>query len=180
MSSDHSSNPIMMAMSNGITINDTFQQFVDVYCYVDVPIDVIINKLQNINTQQNILQMLNNMSCVINTWLKNLQNQPQSVDKYIEFLQHHKLDVRNFVRIALNSVKGLYAKINKDNTEFIGIDQEYEKMFKEFVNYFNLDQINVPIGVDLRTVDCTDKCRPWLVCPTHKNDICIKLMQTSF
>ncbi len=173
-------NDILNYLRNGFTYDGCFQQFVPVYCYIDIPIPYIISKLSSNDKREITLELLNKRSYVIVDWLKETKSLP-SYEEYIIFLTQHMYNTRDFVRIVLKTVEGTYCK--KENKELTIVDEESVNMYLSFCQCYKIewkfdrDQL---INIDLRTLPST-QIRPML---KNKNfpDESIEVMfgQTTF
>lgn len=162
----------------GSESNGVYQRFIPVFCYIDIPIQVVINKLELIpNKFKNLLDC---QSGVIIEWIKSNPDKNFEILDYINFLQTHSQTTRDFIRFSLSSIPGIYVKNSDNNEEFIGLDEDYIKWYNDFASDFDLYMESIQTNIDLRTIP-SSKVRPtlkWIEKPYE--NIKTIFFQTSF
>lgn len=167
-------------LESGIEINGVYQRVIPVLCYIDIPIQIVINKLESIDNKTNkFFEFLNFCSPVIVDWIDSNSNKTFEISDYIKFLQTHLETTRDFMRFALREVPGIYVKKSSINEEFIGLDEDYIKGYNYLVSEFDLVMKQIPINVDLRTIP-SNQVRPKLIWSDHDENIKTIFVQTSF
>lgn len=172
---------IIKQLESGIEINGVYQRIIEVLCYIDIPIQVIISKLELVNNKENdFFEFLNYRSPVIIKWIESNSDKTLEIQDYINFLQNHSETTRDFVRFALNIVSGMYIKIPTKDEEFIGLDEDYIKSYNDIVSRFDLVMEPISTSVDLRKIP-SNQVRPTLKW-SERPDESIKtiFIQTSF
>jgi hypothetical protein len=160
-------------MRNGIELNGSFQRFVDVFCYIDIPISWLLNVIGN-KENTNIIDLLIDRSPVVKDWNETLS----STQNLYNFLVEHSTTVRNYIRIAITKIDGLYAKTPDD--EFLGIDEDYIEMYNSFCDHYKLERINAILNSDINLIS-SNVTRPHLKSPQYpKENLKAMFMQTSF
>lgn len=143
-------------LKSGIEINEVYQRVISVYCYIDIPIQIVIDKLETSNNKTNkFFKFLNSKSPVIIEWIKSNQDKTFEIEDYVNFLQIHSKTTRDFVRFGLSSLKGIYVKISSNDEEFIGLDEDYIKWYNDLVSEFDLVMEPILVDTDLRTIPST-------------------------
>jgi len=101
-------------LESGIEVNGVYQRVIPIICYIDIPIQMIIKKLELMDNKSNkFFEFLNSTSPVITNWIKSNPNETFKISNYINFLQTHSTTTRDFIRFALNSFPGIYVKIKR-------------------------------------------------------------------
>ena len=155
---------------NIIEFEEFTQEFVKIFCYIDIPISIIIEKLKKIEELTNdvndeFIKYILSTGVVIIDWIKNSKLEHVTILEYINFLEEHKKTVRDFIRISMfkfNVVDGIYIKA-KDGRESICIDEEFIDVYEQLVEHFELgvfeDFRNIS---DLREIPST-KIKPHII-----------------
>ena len=168
-------------LESGIEINGIYQKVIPIYCYIDIPIEIVINKLKLVDNKKNkFFKFLKSSSPVIIDWIKTNSDKTFKIVDYINFLQTHLETTRDFVRFALGVFPGIYVKISAKNEEFIGLDEDYIELYNNLASNFDLVMEPISVSSDLRTIP-SNKVRPTLKW-SEKTDESIKtiFVQTSF
>jgi len=153
---------LIKQLESGIEVNGVYQQVIPIICYIDIPIQMIIKKLELMDNKSNeFFEFLNSRSPVITNWIKSNPNETFTISNYINFLQTHLATTRDFIRFGLNSVPGIYVKNSDKNDEFIALDEDYIKNYEELVLEFDLEMDKIPVSIDLRSIP-SNKVRPTL------------------
>lgn len=147
-------------LETGIESNGVYQRVIPVYCYIDIPIGIIIKKLELSDNKSNkFVKFLNSKGIAIIEWIKSNPNKTFELTDYINFLQTHLETTRDFVRFGLASLKGIYVKISND--EFFGLAEDYIQWYDDLALEYDLVMEPIPVGSDLRSIPST-KIRPTL------------------
>ena len=158
-------------VENIIEFQDFIQEFVKIFCYIDIPIPIVIEKLKKIEESTNdvndeFIKYILLRGVVILDWIKSSKIENVTILEYINFLEEHKEKVRDFIRISMfefRVVDGIYIKAKKDGRESICIDEEYIEPYEQLVEHFELgvfeDFRNI---ADLREIPST-KIKPHII-----------------
>lgn len=148
-------------LESGIEINGVYQRYIPVMCYLDIPIKIIIKKLELMDKSNDFFKFLNRESPVIIEWLESNPDNNFEIQDYIDFLQTHLQTTRDFVRFALDIFPGVYAKNPAKDIEIIGLDEDYIEWYNDLVSYIDLDMDSISTDIDLRTIP-SSQVRPTL------------------
>lgn len=151
-------------LESGIESNGVYQRVIPIYCYIDIPIGIVIKKLELVDNKSNkFVEFLNSKGIAIYEWIKSNPDKTFELTDYINFLQTHLETTRDFVRFGLASLKGIYVKISNGTTndEFFGLGEDYIKWYDDLALEYDLVMEPIPVGTDLRTIPST-QIRPTL------------------
>ena len=151
-------------LESGIESNGVYQRVIPVYCYIDIPISIVIKKLELANNKSNkFVEFLNSKGIAIYEWIKSNPDKTFELIDYINFLQIHLETTRDFVRFGLASLQGIYVKISTDTTndEFFGLGDDYIQWYDDLALEYDLVMEPIQGGTDLRSIPST-KIRPTL------------------
>ena len=156
---------VLNFMRQGYQMGNVKQKFTQLYCYLDIPIDTLIDNLYTVEKQQRTIELLTTRSFAIIDWIKRELNEGRIhiyVHEYIDYLKEHSRSTRDFVRVALGEYEGTY--VESSDEKFAGIDESYCEMYDSFTKYFMINKVNIPINMDLRKLP-SDVERPMIKHP---------------
>lgn len=154
-----------MELEREFSLNgDITQRFINVGCYLDVPISILIEKL-NIEkdiAKNKIISILDTRCIIVINWLKNDKSK-KNVSDYINLLENESNE-HDFVRFTIFSdVKiGSYLKIHCLNIKVVGIDEYYIEYYKKFLKELDLEEIEFKKNENLKKI-LSDEIRPRLI-----------------
>ena len=164
----------IMKFENEFTLDGVmFQKFIRVLCIIDIPLNILINKLKTLdnNLKNELIECLKVDNYVIKKWIEKKSNKNLSIDDYINFLNSYT--EKDFIRIHISDfVRGVYIRyLNNKYRPKIGLDQKYIELYDCFIKKFNFGEVEFKIDYDLNKIP-SNEIRPLFLYFNDNDDNC--------